>query len=94
MPRQVSKDRREGEEAMRFTHGKDSVVIAGSRAPAGWRRYYSSSGDWWFEKMLPGGGSVRFAPKWMCELRDQSYKNGMKAVRNVVKSALGLEISE
>jgi hypothetical protein len=72
----------------------DATTSLADLKAAGWRRYYSSSGDWCFEKQLPGGGSVRFAPKWVRELRDQSYTSGMKAVRNAVKSALGMEINE
>jgi hypothetical protein len=55
---------------------------------AGWRPYFSSSGEWWFERTREGGGRDRFLPTWVRQLQSESYKEGADSVRRELRRTM------
>ena len=64
-------------------------------AAAGWTRYRSSSGEWWFIKQLPGELCElweNYLPAWVSEVIEEARRDAVSTVRGQIMHALGLQI--
>ncbi len=58
---------------------------------SGWEVYCSSSGNWWYRRDAPGGGSIiQSIPHWVHELIDRAEKRGAEKANSKLKRAMNV----